>query len=287
MLPVILAHGYLGFSTLGPFAYFNNAVQMLRQGGILNVHATDVMPKGSIDDRSKELAQQIRQFVPTGKVNVIAHSMGGLDVRYLIGHGDGQNMIDTLITLGTPFGGTLAADIAVDPRNLARLTSQSLLSSIAEFVAASALRWPLAVTTDSHFAMAQLRQAVGSMARGDYSHMAAYFAGIFSLQDDALQELTTSKCAALFPADCSDLAGVTCYSYAGAVSPSDVSPVFIVPALTLSAAGQPNDGIVPVESAKLPKHLGNLAGDHLGLIGWAPADITGSYQRICQILQDH
>ena len=70
MNPIILAHGYLGFGTLGPFAYFNHVAEMLRQCGIQDVHATDVLPKGSLEERSHELGRQIRQLVPTGKVTV-------------------------------------------------------------------------------------------------------------------------------------------------------------------------------------------------------------------------
>jgi triacylglycerol esterase/lipase EstA (alpha/beta hydrolase family) len=284
MLPVILAHGYLGFGKLGPFPYFNNVKQMLAQGGIEDVHATDVMPKGSLDTRSQELAAQIRQLVPNGKVNVIAHSMGGLDSRYLIARG-GRDIIQTLITLGTPFRGTLAADIAVDPRKLARVSPASLLASIAAFVAATTLRWPLTAAADTHFAITELREAVGKMATGDYSQLGSYFSGLFSLQDPALQELTTENCARLFPSDGSDLAGVTCYSFAGKLAPADVSPALIVPALVLSAAGQANDGVVPVDSATLPRFLGALDSDHLGLIGWTARDVSGCYRQICQTLQ--
>jgi pimeloyl-ACP methyl ester carboxylesterase len=284
MLPVILAHGYLGFSTLGPFTYFNNVAQMLGRYGIQNVHATDVMPKGSIKDRSQELAAQIRQFVPTGKVNVIAHSMGGLDSRYLIGREGGRDIIQTLITLGTPFRGTLAADIAADPRNLARISPASVLESIAAFVATTTLRWPFTAAADTHFAIEELRQAVNGMADGDYSHLSPYFSGIFTLQDAALKELTIENCARLFPSDYSDLEGVTCYSYAGTLPPADVSPALIVPALVLSAAGQDNDGVVPLNSATLPRHMGTLACDHLGLIGWTPTDVSGCYREICQTL---
>src|SRR5579863_4924531 len=43
--------------------------------------------------------------------------------------------------------------------------------------------------------------------------------------------------------------------------------------------------VVPVDSATLPRHLGTLASDHFGLIGWAAQDVIGCYRRICQTLQ--
>lgn len=284
MLPVILAHGYLGFSKLGPFAYFNDVLGMLQNGGIHEVHATDVPPKGSIADRSNELARQIRQFAPTGKVNLIAHSMGGLDARYLIKNLNGATMIDTLVTLGSPFRGTLAADVAVNPLSLARLSPAAIAAAITEYVAETAVGWPFKAAADTHFAISELREAVQAMAAGDYSHLASYFSGLFTLEDAALRELTTVQCMRMFPADCSDLAGVECYSFAGQLAAASVSSPLTVPALVLTAAGQPNDGVVPVSSATLPQHLGTLDCDHFGLIGWTAKDVSGCYRRICQIL---
>src|SRR5436305_816355 len=198
MNPLILAHGYLGFGTLGPFAYFNHVAEMLRQCGIQDVHATDVLPKGSLEERSQELGRQIRQLVPTGKVTVVAHSMGGMDARYLIARGGGRNMIQTLITLGSPFRGTLAADVGADPRKLATLSPANMLAAIASFVGATALRFPFTAAADTHFAIRELRHAVSRLAEGDFGPLASYFSGIFSLNDAALQELTTENCSRIF-----------------------------------------------------------------------------------------
>ena len=284
-LPIILAHGYLGFGQLGPFSYFNNVAQILQRLGVQNVYATAVPPKGSLKDRSELLAQQIRAHVSNGKVNVIAHSMGGLDARYLIAKGNGRDMIETLTTLGSPFGGTLAADIAADPRNLSQIDPKRLISSIVDFTAATALRWPFSAG-DTHFAIQQLRDAVSKLP-GDYSELGSYFSGLFTIKDAALQELTTSNCKRIFPADCSDLAGVECYSYAGVLPPADVNPILTVPGLVLDAAGLQNDGVVPLDSAKLPRHMGTLGADHLGLIGWSSKDVSGCYRDICQTLASH
>lgn len=284
MLPIILAHGYLGFGELGPFAYFNNVADLLQQFGISDVHATAVDPKGKLKDRSTQLAVQIRQLVPAGKVHVIAHSMGGLDVRYLIQNGNGGEMVRTLTTLGSPFAGTLAADIAADPRNVSQVDPGRLLSTLTQFAAQSLVQWPFQTLTGEHFALQQLQSAIGSLRNGDYTGVARYFSHLFALQDDALRELTTANCRKLFPADCSDLNGIPFYSYAGVLSPAKVTPLLTVPALVLQAAGQDNDGIVPLESARLPNHVGTYPLDHLGLIGWSPGDITTCYRQICQSL---
>jgi pimeloyl-ACP methyl ester carboxylesterase len=284
MLPIIFAHGYLGFGELGPFAYFNHVAGLLAQLGVTDIHATAVDPKGSIRERASTLAMQIRALAPTGKVHVIAHSMGGLDVRYMVAHANGADMIRTITTLGSPFGGTLAADIAVAPRNILQVDAGRLLATVTEFAARSALQWPFQTVTDGHFALQQLQSAISGVGQGNYSGISAYFSHLFTLQDAALRELTTESCKQMFPADCSDLGGIPCYSYAGVLDPSKVTPLLTVPALVLQAAGQDNDGIVPLVSARLPNHMGTFPLDHFGLVGWSPGDINGCYRQICQTL---
>src|SRR5260370_4035144 len=137
-LPVVLAHGYLGFKSLGPLSYFSSARSSLEALGA-KVYVTEVSPKGSLRERSNQLALEIRSFVPSGKVHVIAHSMGGLDARYLISHSSGSGMIATLTTLGTPFGGTLAADIRVDPTTIAKIGAAKLADTIWNFATDSIL----------------------------------------------------------------------------------------------------------------------------------------------------
>src|SRR4051794_4482913 len=121
--PVVLAHGYLGFANLGPAAYFGKVFEQLRRLGATEIHVTNVAPKASIQERSGQLAQQIRHYVPNGKVNLVAHSMGGLDARFLIRHGEGRELFASFIALGTPFRGTAAADVATNPLRLAESPS--------------------------------------------------------------------------------------------------------------------------------------------------------------------
>lgn len=279
-LPIILAHGYLGFPTLGPFSYFNHVASLLAQMGAREVHATDVSPKGSLAARSSQLAEQIGKYVPNGRVHLIAHSMGGLDARYLIGHGKGREMIATLTTLGTPFRGTLAADVAADPLRLKQIGVPSLLAAIGRYEIQAALVWPFEAVAQTHFALGELRSAVEGLARGDYSHVARYFTGLFTLEDAALRELTTANCRRLFSDDEGDLQGIATYSYAGCVEAARTSPFLSASAILLDAVSQRNDGIVPEDSAKLRNHKGTLPVDHLGLVGWSPSDVSQCYRQI-------
>ena len=59
-------------------------------------------------------AEQLRAVVdelPAGRVNVIAHSMGGLDARYAISRLGLGERVASLVTIGTPHQGTPVADL--------------------------------------------------------------------------------------------------------------------------------------------------------------------------------
>lgn len=111
-LPIVLAHGICGFDRVvwGPLElrYFRGIEQHLRKSGF-DVLTTDVPPTGSIEDRAQNLARQIRAWRP-GPVNVISHSMGGLDTRYMIAKLGMGDRVASLTMIGTPNRGTLLCD---------------------------------------------------------------------------------------------------------------------------------------------------------------------------------
>jgi pimeloyl-ACP methyl ester carboxylesterase len=64
----------------------------------------------SINDNASKLEQELSQKLPnTVKVDIIAHSMGGLVSRSMIEQFGGAKYVNKLITLGTPHTGTYAA----------------------------------------------------------------------------------------------------------------------------------------------------------------------------------
>lgn len=111
--PIVLAHGLSGFSEAirGKVRYFHHIPELLEAAGC-RVFATQVPPFGSIAERAAELRRQIAAagFV---KVNVVAHSMGGLDARAAITHLGGHELIASLTTFCTPHRGTEFADWGV------------------------------------------------------------------------------------------------------------------------------------------------------------------------------
>eukprot|EP01121_Diplochlamys_sp_Union-15-3_P001812 TRINITY_DN11575_c0_g1_i1.p1 TRINITY_DN11575_c0_g1~~TRINITY_DN11575_c0_g1_i1.p1 ORF type:complete len:179 (+),score=8.87 TRINITY_DN11575_c0_g1_i1:54-539(+) len=68
---------------------------------------------GSVYRRAELLKDQILEFVndfKTEKVNLIAHSMGGLDARHFITNLGGHKVVASLTTISTPHHGSHYAD---------------------------------------------------------------------------------------------------------------------------------------------------------------------------------
>jgi triacylglycerol lipase len=110
--PLVLAHGYFGFDSIGVprmrQEYFRGVRARLEALGHV-VHVARVSPAAGIEVRARQLATQIEAF-GAERVNIIAHSMGGLDARYAIARlGLGQR-VASLTTIGTPHQGTPLAD---------------------------------------------------------------------------------------------------------------------------------------------------------------------------------
>ncbi|KAG0215355.1 hypothetical protein BGX28_000095 [Mortierella sp. GBA30] len=115
-LPVVLCHGFSGFDTLGKnpdfrFDYWYGVREALDEIGC-SVHTAKVPPFATIQNRAQTLKQYIEQTVPHGsELNLIGHSMGGLDCRYLISHLKSPHFkVRSLTTLGTPHHGSSFAD---------------------------------------------------------------------------------------------------------------------------------------------------------------------------------
>ncbi|RDK42584.1 triacylglycerol lipase [Aspergillus phoenicis ATCC 13157] len=114
---VVLAHGLLGFAELrlaGRYLpgvqYWRGIKEALSVKGVRVITAT-VPPSASIETRAEELARDIAIGAPGEHVNIIAHSMGGLDSRYMITHLKPNDFkVKSLTTIATPHRGSAVAD---------------------------------------------------------------------------------------------------------------------------------------------------------------------------------
>lgn len=112
--PIILIHGIGARAHYGPVPYFYGLPEMLQKQGI-QFHAVNLPAWRSFHQRAEELKKQIEKNFPEGKLNLIGHSMGGLDARYLISKLGFADRIASLTTIGTPHHGTPLADLALAP----------------------------------------------------------------------------------------------------------------------------------------------------------------------------
>ena len=115
--PIVLAHGLFGFDELrlaGSYfpgvQYWRGITEALKSNGIEAI-ATSVPPSGSIEKRAEKLSQEIYERAGGKSVNIIAHSMGGLDSRYMISRINPPNVkVLSLTTIATPHRGSAFAD---------------------------------------------------------------------------------------------------------------------------------------------------------------------------------
>ena len=83
--PIVLAHGFSGFHNIGPLTYFYGVQDALSKDGH-DVYVTVVDPYNSSEIRGAELKTQVEKILAnTGaeRVNMICHSQGALDCRYV------------------------------------------------------------------------------------------------------------------------------------------------------------------------------------------------------------
>jgi triacylglycerol lipase len=115
-LPVVLVHGLLGFDEFAVgrerYAYFRGVREALEKDGN-RVSVARLEAAGSISARAEELARFVRAE-GAGPVNLVAHSMGGLDARYAIARLGLGPSVGVLVTVGTPHQGTPLADLSTD-----------------------------------------------------------------------------------------------------------------------------------------------------------------------------
>ncbi len=90
----------------------------LRLQGYRRQIAFDYRASGSVEGLALELKRTIDGAVGGGRIDLIAHSMGGLIARFYVQQLGGARRVDRLITLATPHRGTHAANFV--PTSLVR-----------------------------------------------------------------------------------------------------------------------------------------------------------------------
>ena len=142
---LVIHHGFLGFAHVGAMAYFNGVQDHLKvRFPDLRILITQVDPIGSIEVRETQLREQILQGLQTGDLNpnepvhIIAHSMGGLDSRFVLSPDNPDNIADRIIsltTIATPHRGSPIADVLTKIKDSITTEEKSLFQSLSATLA--------------------------------------------------------------------------------------------------------------------------------------------------------
>lgn len=301
--PIVLCHGLFGFDVRGPFwglefRYWSTTIDVLRDVAKAEVHVFEVPPTGSIEERAKSLHRFLCDPVNglRGRhINFIGHSMGGLDVRYLIStirpH-PSEYIPASLTTLATPHRGSPIMDWCSENFGVGWRITEDLLQN-AEFAdevhetQESSDEQGEKKTESSLLGNAWLYPANGmsrmfsDMSNAFNSYMVAAF------DQPAFGMLSTTYMNKSFNPETQDSPNVQYFSVAARVRNMAFWHPLWLPklvmdksALSRTPAGisdgsadakysdRGNDGVVSISSAKWGTFLGVMEGwDHWGLRG--------------------
>lgn len=119
--PILFVHGvfFRDFKHINYWGRIPDAI--IKNGG--KIYYGNHQSAASVVSGGQELAERIRQIIKESgceKVNIIAHSKGGLDSRYAIAKCGIADMVASLTTINTPHRGCLFAEYLLEklPRNL-------------------------------------------------------------------------------------------------------------------------------------------------------------------------
>ncbi|NNE46988.1 MAG: alpha/beta fold hydrolase [Rhodothermales bacterium] len=230
--PIVLMHGFGVLAGMRRGGHLYAAATFLRMHGVL-AFAPNVAPYNTVSFRSSMWADRladIRDQTGASKVNLIAHSMGGLDARWMIAKRGMHDTIASVTTVSTPHHGTYIADYVLSQPERIR----EILANLADWVGAHAV------------------------AGGEADFRTA------------LSELTLEHVSTAFNPAIENHPDVRYASYAGAAgkgTETPINPILKIGNSILYAAEGPNDGIVSVESAKWGRFEETLEADHAAQVG--------------------
>lgn len=110
--PILLVHG-LALKDFKFFKAFGKIEKLLKEQGYV-VYTSTQDGFGTIENNAKQLKEQILEILnkeKAEKINLIAHSKGGLDSKFMIETLKMEDKIASLTTLCTPFKGSIIATL--------------------------------------------------------------------------------------------------------------------------------------------------------------------------------
>ncbi|MFO0671278.1 MAG: alpha/beta fold hydrolase [Polyangiaceae bacterium] len=264
---IVLAHGF-NASTTNSWSFYGVAEALAKDHPV--VVKAEVPPFASPRTRAEYLAKDVDRALakcretagcdPSG-VHLIAHSMGGLDARALIGGLHYGDRVKTLTTIASPHHGTAIADAVL---GLIPPVADGAVDKLAALFARTFTADELANDSDVRGALSGLAEKnVADFERENPMDPRVYvqsYAGVSSVVGGWLRDEDKKACEGRI------------LSFRDR---SDVMDVRLVPVAPFVAHGlelRPNDGMATVESAKLGEFKGCIPADHYGEIGQPKRD---------------
>lgn len=130
-IPILLVHGIMDNRSV--FTVFRRA---LRRRGFGSVHAVNYsLFTGDVRTAAHELrghVERLQELTGAEYVHIVGHSLGGMIARYYVQRLGGADVVDTLVTLGSPHTGTLSAYLMPTPLAAQLRPGSELLTELAE-----------------------------------------------------------------------------------------------------------------------------------------------------------
>lgn len=129
--PILLLHGIMDNRSV--FTVFRRA---LKRRGFGVVHAVNYSllteDIRTAARRLHEHVDQVRERAGAERIHIVGHSLGGVIARYHVQRMGGDAAVDTLVTLGSPHGGTLAAHLLPTPLARQLRPGSDVIAELAE-----------------------------------------------------------------------------------------------------------------------------------------------------------
>ncbi len=273
LYPLVLVNG---FDTSPLFRYADRITQTLTTGSGQKIYLATLTPWETPQVRAPELWADVQAALKDSgapKVNLVCHSLGGLDCRYLVspngltldnGQGGIAGTIASITTIGTAHHGTRIADLLLGdiPGDNAQAIDD-FASIVGDWFT------PDALMTDAH-----VRDALHALTTDELTAFNASitdapgiyyqsFAGVsrpFGQSNAALDSRQADLCTADEPSSATASTGAY-----------DEMALTLVPFDTIVGkdgdAQLPHDGFVTVDSAHWGTFRGCLSADHMEQLG--------------------
>lgn len=307
--PIILCHGLYGFDVRGPFwgleyHYWSTTLDVLRKKAKAKVYVHAVPPTGSIEERAMSLHRFLcdpSNGLRGQRLNFIGHSMGGLDVRYLIStiRPDPSDYIPvSLTTVATPHRGSPVMDWCSANIGVGLELMEELLRNAGHSATIDTTNHPLSLksplfrrrrsTDDPEFSPRSPSSPINGITRMFDNMSNAFSSYILSTFDQpAFTMLTTKYMNKLFNPATPDDQNVLYFSVAARARNMAFWHPLWLPKLVMDKSAQShssaavsdgsswsierykgNDGLVSVSSARWGEFLGVMEGwDHWDVRG--------------------